>query len=126
MKKYCAILIMMLLTGYSSLAQIQRNPVKQKKDSLAVAPAAEKKIDSRKEIFKELNLTQEQKMKLKEINQSMKASRETIESDSTLSEADKKAKLRTLRKEHGSQVQALLTEEQKIKFRELKEKNGIE
>lgn len=111
---------------YMSSAQVQRRPVKQQPDSATVSPVAEKNKDNRKEIFRELNLTREQKGKMKEINQSMKASKDAIENDTTLSEAEKKAKLKTLRNEHTRQVQAVLTEEQKVRFRQLKDRQDPE
>ncbi|MEP7163809.1 MAG: hypothetical protein ABI741_03895 [Ferruginibacter sp.] len=122
MKKYIGIALCIMICNESH-AQIQRTVVKQKPDSTATEQVADKKTDSRKEIFRELDLTKEQKVKMKEINQSMKASKETIENDAALSDPQKKEKLKTLRKEQAIKIQAILTEEQKIKFRELKTKN---
>ena len=115
-----------VITGNGSMAQVQRTPVKQKTDSSTVVTDPEKNKGSRKEMFRELDLTKEQKMKMKEINQSMKASKESIENDTALSEIEKKEKLRALKKEHVQKIQALLTEEQKVKFRQLKAKNTTE
>lgn len=126
MKKYIGISLLMLITGYVSLAQVQRTPVKQKTDSSAIVTEPGKNKDSRKEMFRELNLSREQKIKMKEINHSMKASKEAIENDTALSETEKKAKLRALKKENIQKIQAILTEEQKIKFRQLKAKNNTE
>ena len=126
MKKYIGISLLILMTGYISLAQVQRTPVKQKTDSSAIVIEPEKNKDSRKEMFRELDLSREQKIKMKEINQSMKASKEAIENDTALSETEKKAKLRALKKENIQKIQAILTEEQKIKFQQLKAKNNTE
>ena len=126
MKKYIGISLLILMTGYISLAQVQRTPVKQKTDSSAIVIEPEKNKDSRKEMFRELDLSREQKIKMKEINQSMKASKEAIENDTTLSEREKKVKLRVLKKEQVQKIQALLTEEQKVKFQQLRAKKGIE
>ena len=126
MKKYIGISLLMLITGYVSLAQVQRTPVKQKTDSSAIVIEPEKNKDSRKEMFRELNLSREQKIKMKEINQSMKASKEAIENDTALSETEKKAKLRVLKKEQVQKIQALLTEEQKVKFQQLRAKSSTE
>jgi len=126
MKKYISILIFTCFSGLISTAQVQRTPAKQKTDTLNAAKVSEKNRDSRKEMFRELDLSKEQKIKMKELNQSMKASREAIENDSTLSETEKKAKLKTLRKEQVQKIQALLTEEQKVKFRELKARKDEE
>jgi len=122
MKRYIGIALL-VMSGLTSAAQIQRT-VKQRNDSTAIEPADSKKKDSRKEMLKELDLTKEQKAKLREINQSMKASKEAIENDTTLSETERKEKLKTHRREHAAKVQAILTDEQKIKFRQLKLEKG--
>jgi len=126
MKKYISIVVLFTLISILSQAQVQRTPAKQKTDSAAVVADTMKDKKSKKEILKELDLSREQKVKLKELNQSMKASKEALENDTTLTEADKKAKLKVLKKKQAQKIQALLTEEQKIKFRELRNKNGNE
>ena len=126
MKKYISIVVLFSLISILSQAQVQRTPAKQKTDSAAVVTDTVKDKKSKKEILKELDLSREQKVKLKELNQSMKASKEALENDTTLTEADKKAKLKVLKKEQAQKIQALLTEEQKIKFRKLRNKNGNE
>ena len=113
-----------ILLHNTSFGQIQRNVVKQKSDSASANPFPSKENESRKEILKELDLTKEQKVKLKEVNQLMKASKEAIENNMELSGIQKKEKLKALKKEQMSKIQSILTEEQKIKFRQLKEKNG--
>lgn len=126
MKKYSSIVVLFTLISFLSQAQVQRAPVKQRTDSVTTTAKIEKDNKSKKEIFKELDLSREQKVKLKELNQSMKASKEALENDTALTEADKKAKLKVLKKEQAQKIQALLTEEQKIKFRELRNKNRDE
>lgn len=113
-----------ILFHCTSFGQIQKNVVKQKSDSVTSNPIRAKENESRKEILKELDLTKEQKVKLKEVNQSMKASKEAIENNLELSDIQKQEKLKALKKEQMSKIQSILTEEQKIKFRQLKEKNG--
>jgi len=123
MKKYIVIIVAMI-TGLTTTAQIQRTVVKQKPDSTSSVQVPAQNNKPGKEIFRELDLSKEQKLKLREINQSMKASKDALESDTTLNEAARKEKLKALRKEHATKVQAILTEEQKIKFRQLKAKNN--
>ncbi len=122
MKKIIYIGLFILFNG-TSFAQIQRNVEKQKKDSATKGSSQVIENDSRKEILKELDLSKEQKVKLKEINQSMKVSKEAIENNKELSDGQKKEKLKALKKEQMTKIQSVLTEEQKIKFRELKGKN---
>ncbi|MBK6379900.1 MAG: hypothetical protein IPF72_09295 [Chitinophagaceae bacterium] len=63
-------------------AQIERKPVVIKTDATQTT-ANDTKVDkqSRKERFKELDLTREQKSKLKEIMQANKAAKEAIENN---------------------------------------------
>ncbi len=100
-------------------AQIERKAVVVKTDSAQAATVSDNKADkqTRKERFKELDLTKEQKGKLKEIMQSGKSSKEAIESNAQLSEADKKKQLRELQKAQAQKIQAILTPEQREKFK---------
>jgi len=75
MKKYISIVVLFSLISILSQAQVQRTPAKQKTDSAAVVTDTVKDKKSKKEILKELDLSREQKVKLKELNQSMKASK---------------------------------------------------
>ena len=125
MRSIAGIAIFLFFISNASLAQIQRTPVKQPADTNTVSPETSKQENPRKEIFRELNLSKEQKQQLKAINQTTKAAKETIENDNTLTESEKKTKLLTLRKNNAFKINAMLTEEQKKKFRQLKEsKNG--
>ena len=123
MKKYIGIAVILLISIAGS-AQIQRTVVKQKTDTVSSEPVAEKTRGERKEIFKELNLTREQKIKMKDLNQFMKASKDEIDNDASLTEEQKKEKLRALRKAQITKIQGILTEEQKIKYRQLKAKSN--
>ncbi len=99
-------------------AQIERKPVVVKTDSTQ-ASVSDDKVDKqgRKERIKELDLTKEQKGKMKEIVQSGKTAKEAIENNTQLSEDDKKKQLRELQKAQAQKVQALLTPEQREKFK---------
>ncbi len=109
--------ILSLLT-ISASAQIERKSVVVKTDSAQTA-GNDNKVDkqSRKERFKELDLTREQKGKLKEIMQTNKAAKEAIENNTQLSDQDKKKQMRALQKEQMQKIQAILTPEQREKFK---------
>lgn len=67
---------------------------------------------------KDLNLSADQQKQFKEINESYRKQVTDIRNDKTLSAADAKTKIQSLRKEQVSKTQALLTPEQKTKMAE--------
>lgn len=102
----------------SASAQIERKPVVIKADPAQTTEgtaAADKQ--TRKERFKELDLTREQKLKLRDIMQSGKAAKEAIENNTQLSAEEKKKQLRELQKAQAVKIQAMLTPEQREKFK---------
>lgn len=122
--KIPVIAFILSLVTISASAQIERKPVVVKPDS-AQTMSSETKVDkqSRKERFKELDLTREQKSKLKEIMQSGKAAKDAIENDTKLSDEEKKKQKRALQKAQMLKIQAILTPEQLGKFKASKQDN---
>ena len=112
------IILFLFLTALTATAQVERKPVVVKTDT-SQATANDPQVDkqSRKERFKELGLTREQKSKLKEIMQANKAAKEAIENNTQLSDQDKKKQLRELQKAQMQKIQAILTPEQQEQFR---------
>ena len=112
------------LVTVSASAQIERKPVAVKTDS-AQTTTNDNKVDkqSRKERFKELDLTREQKGKMKEIMQANKAAKEAIENNTQLSVQEKKKQMRELQKAQMQKIQAILTPEQREKFKASKPNN---
>jgi Spy/CpxP family protein refolding chaperone len=122
--KITCIVLSLSLTALSASAQIERKPVIIKTDSTQTT-GNDTKVDkqSRKERFKELDLTREQKGKMKEIVQANKAAKEAIENNTQLSDQDKKKQMRELQKTQMLKVQAILTPEQIEKFKASKPNN---
>jgi Spy/CpxP family protein refolding chaperone len=116
--KYPVIILALLICNLSLSAQIERKAGVVKSDSTQTT-SSDTKVDkqSRKERFKELDLTKEQKGKLKEIMQANKAAKEVIENNTQLSDQDKKKQLRELQKAQMQKIQAILTPEQREKFK---------
>ncbi|MEP7238142.1 MAG: hypothetical protein ABI685_09765 [Ferruginibacter sp.] len=112
------VLLIVLLTTLTASAQIERKSTVVKADS-AQAYTSDNTGDkqSRKERFKELDLTKEQRGKMKEIMQNGKSSKDAIENNAQLSEQDKKKQLRELQRAQAVKVQAILTPEQREKFK---------
>lgn len=104
-----------------SFSQIQRK-VKPAaiKDSGAVADVNNDK-SGRKEMMEELNLTKEQKIKMKEIRKVGKEQRDNIDSDDKLTADQKQMKLHELRREQLQKVQAILTPEQNERIKAMRQ-----
>jgi Spy/CpxP family protein refolding chaperone len=71
-------------------------------------------------MVKELNLTKEQKGSLKELRQTNQAKRDLIESDTSLSENEKKEKLKAVKIAAAIDLQSILTADQKAKLRTMR------
>ena len=114
MLKCRMLLIAVLLAGFSALAQDSSQPA-----TTTAGPKhlrgdwAEHKL---KRLSKRLNLTDDQKEKLKPILQDEDRQLTTLESDSTLSAEQKRRKAREIRMSSKSQMDAILTPEQKEKI----------
>jgi Spy/CpxP family protein refolding chaperone len=107
-----------ILISIISFAQVQRivKPV----DSSSVSKTTTG-INSpgtqRKKMMGDLDLTKEQKGKLKEIHQAGKAKKEQIEADDKLSDTEKQSRLRELQKEQAQNTLKILNPEQREKMK---------
>lgn len=116
--KYTVILFSFLLFSVFASAQIERKPAITKADSASTTSSSGKmNKQSKKDRIKDLDLTKEQKMKMREIKQSGKSTKESIENNTSLSEEEKKQQLRALQIEQAQKIQEILTDEQKAKFK---------
>ena len=107
------------LASFGSFAQIQRKVTKD-----TTAAGREQKANKRKQMA-ELNLTKEQRGKMKEMAQANKAAKADIENDATLSDEEKAAKLRTIKRGNGQTMQTILTPDQKQRWLQMrKQKKG--
>ena len=121
------------LVTLSASAQIERKPVVAAKSDSTQTTTTDNKVDKqspvrigtggRKERMKELDLTREQKGKMKEIMQANKAAKDAIENNTQLSEADRKKQMRELQKSMAQKIQAILTPEQMEKFKASRQNN---
>lgn len=114
--KLPGLFLTLLLSSVISFAQVERVPP-AKTDSLSGTS-----ISGKKDLVKDLDLSKEQKIKLKEIRQAGKTRKEAIENNSQLTEPEKKKQLREQQKEQARAIQAILTGEQKERFRNNKQK----
>ncbi len=69
-------------------------------------------------MFADLNLTDDQKAQIKKIREDAKAKADAVKADTTLSDADKKAKFREIRKSARMESSKVLTAEQRAQLKE--------
>ncbi len=72
---------------------------------------------------KELNLTPEQQTRMKSLSEEFRTKAQSIQSNNSLTQDQKKEQFRTLAKQHMEQTKALLTPDQLKKLEELKGKH---
>ncbi len=82
----------------------------------------EKMREHREEMAKELGLSDDQKAKMKDINQQERQALKAVHDDSTLTPDQKKAKAQEIRKNFEGQRNAVLTPDQQKKSAEMKER----
>lgn len=113
-----ALVLLLLISSIISVAQVERKPSPSRQaDSAMNQSAGNMNRNNRKDLVKDLDLSREQKIKLKEIREAGRSKKEAIENNSQLTEEEKKKQLRELQKEQAKNIQAILTDEQKEKFK---------
>ena len=79
---------------------------------------SEKKFNDKK--LEQLNVSEDQKVKIKAINENFKKQMEALHSNTSISDDDRKLKRQEMMKDHRSQVKSILTPEQQKKAKELR------
>ena len=127
MKKIGVMMAFVFLAALS-FAQVQRNKTSNLAKTDSTVTGTEKRKATgmdKKQMMRELDLSREQKIKFKELRQSMKQKKEAIENDDKLSGPEKEAKLKELRQEQAKNTMSILTPEQKVKMLKMrKDKKG--
>jgi Spy/CpxP family protein refolding chaperone len=123
--KRIAPLFLFLLISTWAFAQVQRVvPQRKAADSSFMSRSPEYNGPAsmeRRQMMNELNLTREQRVKMKEIRQSGMARQEAVSNDDKLTPVQKEDKLRELKREQARDMQSVLTDEQKAKLRNLQQ-----
>ncbi len=114
------VLFFVATVAQHAVAQTSENTVTDPRASKEFKERRQKNLDDKIALMKELNLSDEQKAKLKSLNAGMKEKKEAIVNDSNLTEAQKEEQLNAIRKQHTENFKSVLTEEQKTKLKEIK------
>ncbi|MBL0356949.1 MAG: hypothetical protein IPP72_08675 [Chitinophagaceae bacterium] len=121
--KKIILLLLVVFMGQLSFAQVKENkPVEFSKKTPENKMRHKKGMHEKRAMMKALNLTEEQKAKLKEMNAGNKEKKLAILNDSKLTEEQKKEQLRAIKKGQVANMQTILTDEQKVKMKEIKMK----
>jgi Spy/CpxP family protein refolding chaperone len=115
----------LIFISFLSVAQVQRiaTPSKQP-DSVMRQPgenAALNENAGRKQMMRELNLTRDQRAKIKEIRQSNMAKKDAIANDDKLTQEQKDVQLRELKRAQAQSTMTILNDEQKAKIKNMRE-----
>lgn len=70
--------------------------------------------------MKDLNLTEEQKVQMKEMRENVKSQRDAIKNDASLSPDQKKAKMKEMHENSKNKRNSILTPDQQNKMKEMK------
>lgn len=126
MKKIISFFII-VICAFAASAQIQRTkPVNSKFDSATIATqvapneVTKSTTKQNRELFKELDLSRTQMKQLKEMRQDAKTKKQTIESNTQLSDAEIKQQTREFKKGQLKRMQQILTPEQLSKLKAFK------
>lgn len=109
MKKLFLFAIAAMFFTINSNAQVSRGKNPSQKVQSDSLPA------HKKAMMNELNLTPDQKSKMKAIHESAKEQRNAIKSDSTLTQDEKRAKMKDFQKSQSQKINSILTPDQQAK-----------
>jgi hypothetical protein len=126
--KKTGIFLAFTFISFLSIAQVQRvaTPSKQA-DSVMRQPGdniARNGNVGRRQMMRELNLTREQRSKIKEVRQSNMAKKDAITNDDKLTPEQKDVQLRELKRAQAQSTMMILNDEQKTKLKTMREGMG--
>ncbi len=113
-----ALSLAMLATSAAQTAPTPAQDTNQPPSATAPgAPAKGKRAKAMRSEFAKLNLTDDQKAQMKSIRENAFQQRKAVMSDTTTTDAQKKAKLRSLRRDTHKQMMGVLTPEQRAQLK---------
>ena len=101
-----------------AIAAAQDSSQEQTAPAQQQAPAPGARMRGHGKMLGSLNLTDDQQAQINKIREDAKAKTEAVKTDSSLSDADKRAKIRTIHRDSMKQMRAVLTPEQRQQLRE--------
>jgi len=117
MKKIIAFTLVLASIGLTSVAQVER----KKDDSQKAHGMKARKGGHGRKMMDNLNLSEEQKAKLKAEREANKAQLDAIRNDASLSETQKKEKAKSIHEAQKAKMQSILTPAQKAQMEKNKQ-----
>lgn len=115
-------LIVLAAAVMFSTAAIQaQTATPQKPDTSGGQVSKEKKKEILKDKTSNLNLSEEQKAKVQQYKKNAEEKMQAVRNDNSLTDDQKKEKLKSIQKEFGKNTDGVLTPEQREKARQFKE-----
>lgn len=121
--KSLPLLLLLWMTTLALSAQIERKPATLRSDTAAAGITEAGTTQNRRGRISDLDLTREQRSKLKELRLANSSAKAAIENNDQLSRADKKKQWRKFQKDQAVKIQAILTPEQWEKFKASRQNN---
>jgi len=118
MKKFIFLLFIMVATGTVTMAQDSTSTKAKHPKARQDAAQQGTTKQGKKQKPNDLNLTKDQQTKIKATNKKYKFESQKVKKDSSLTDSQKKAKLKDLKKEKKKETDTVLTAEQKNKLKQ--------
>ena len=124
--KKTGIFLTLTFISILSFSQVQRVVTPSKQSDAGVTQPGDNNPEkmNRKKMMRELNLTKEQRSKLKEMRQSNMSKKDAISNDDKLTDEQKEVKLRELKRGQAQSTMTILNDEQKAKMKTMRGKRG--
>ncbi len=124
--KKIGIFLTLFFISFFSFSQVQRAATPSKQSDAAATQPGDNNPEkmNRRKMMRELNLTKEQRSKLKEIRQSNMSKKDAITNDDKLTDEQKEAKLRELKRGQAQSTMTILNDEQKAKMKAMRGRRG--
>ena len=119
----CSILtVLLLLAAFLTFAHTSQEPQAPTPDKHAGMHDNAQSLDQHLQMLSEkLNLTDDQKAKIKPILQDQMQQMKAVREDSSLSQEQKRTKMKSIHDSSFDQVNAVLTPEQQTKFKQMRQ-----
>jgi protein CpxP len=119
--RWSILTILMLLAAGMTFAQPSQESQAPTPDKHAGTQRGESADQHLQMLSEKLNLTDDQKAKLKPILQDQMQQMKAVREDSSLSEEQRRAKMKPIHESFHDQINAVLTPEQQAKFKQMRQ-----